>query len=120
LAYEEEQMATKVSKEETLELQDGTEVTIRPLNIKNLRKFMEVVARFEKLGEDEEAEDKSIDIMVDAVSVALLMNNKELAEDRDRLEEILDVPTMHHIMALAGGVDMSAGANADPNLRRTG
>jgi len=105
-------MATKVNKEETVTLQDGTEVTIAPLNIKNLRKFMEVVKGFEKAADDLEG----LDLMVEACAVALSKSNPELAEDNDRLEEVLDMPAINKIMSVAGGVDMSG----DPNLPTTG
>jgi hypothetical protein len=103
-------MATKVSKEEDIELQDGTVVEIKPLNIKSLRKFMEVV----KVLEDEEADDnQTFDAMVEACAIPIGRANKELGEDRDALEEVLDVPTMWKILEVAGGIKVGDGA---PNL----
>lgn len=106
-------MATKVVREEEIELQDGRKVTIKPLNIKGLRKFMAVVKKFDSV----EDEDESLDLMVEAVQVALFKVDPEIAEDKDYLEENLDMNTINRIMEVAGGVDMSGG---DPNLPKAG
>lgn len=106
-------MATKVNKEDTVTLQDGTEVQVRPLNIKNLRKFMEVVQKFEKVT----TEVDGLDLMVEACQVALTKTAPKISEDREYLEENLDMPAIYKIMNVAGGVDMSGD---DSNLTATG
>lgn len=106
-------MATQIVKEEIVELQDGKELTVKPLNIKGLRKFMAVVKKFEDVDDDEQG----LDLMVEAVQVALTKQHPEEAEDRDYLEENLDMNAINRIMQVAGGVDMSGG---DPNLPKAG
>jgi hypothetical protein len=96
-----------VFESETLTLQDDTEVEIKPLNIKSLRKFMEVVDKLSDLKKESDA----IDVLLEAAAVAIARTNPELAADTDKLEEILDVPTMHKIIEIAGGVKLN-----DPNL----
>lgn len=93
-------MATTTKNTEIIELQSGKEVKIRPLNIKQLRKFMEVVERF-KTADDEM---DSMEVMLDAAQVALEPFEPEVAEDRDRLEEELDIPTIWKLLEVAGGV----------------
>lgn len=105
-------MATKVFEVEEIELQDGSVVTIKPLTIKRLRKFMEVVS---ELDGQEEEEEKTIDLMVSACAIAIEPSNAELANNREKLEDALDVPTMWKILEVAGGVKMS-----DPNLVAAG
>jgi len=100
-------MATKVYTVEEIELQDGTVVTIKPLNIKRLRIFMEIVKDFDKITE----ESASIDLMIKACALAIGATNKEKAADTDWLEENLDIPTMWKILEVAGGVKPN-----DPNL----
>lgn len=102
-------MATQVYKVETVTVQDGTEITIKPLNIKRLRLFMEIVRDFDKV----EDEDESVDLMVKACALAIGADskNKEKAQDTDWLEENLDIPTMWKILEVAGGVKPN-----DPNL----
>lgn len=99
-------MATKVFETETLELQDGSVVEIKPLNIKRLRKFMEIVKDLDGIDEDE-----AVDLMIKACAIAIEPSDSALAADTDRLEEALDVPTMWKILEVAGGVKMN-----DPNL----
>lgn len=102
-------MATQVFETEEIELQDGTEVTLRPLTIKRLRRFMDVVKQLDGMEEDE---DRAVNQMVDACAIALEKAAPELVEDRDALEEALDIPTMWRILEIAGGVKMG-----DPNPR---
>lgn len=106
-------MATKVYTAEELELQDGSKVTIKPLTIKRLRKFMKVVNELNKVeaGEDgeldeEEQEDRAMELMVDACAIAIAPSNPDLAENRERLEDALDIPTMWRILEVAGGIQM--------------
>lgn len=100
-------MATKVYDTVSVELQDGTVVEVKPLNIKKLRKFMEVVSNFK----DENDENKNLDLMVDAVAIAIEGSAPELVKDRDALEDALDVPTIWTILETAGGIQ-----RPDPNL----
>jgi hypothetical protein len=102
-------MATKVNKSEKVTLQDGTVVEIRPLNVKNLRLFMEVTKRFAET----KTEDEGLNLLVEAAQIALLVADGEKFADTEYLEEVLDMDTISTIMSVAGGVDI----NADPNLQ---
>lgn len=100
-------MATKIYDTIEVELQDGTVVTVRPLSIKLLRKFMEVMKKMDtKMSEEE-----NLDILVEACGVALERQVPDIAKNRENLEDALDVPTMWKIIEVAGGIKMS-----DPNL----
>jgi hypothetical protein len=101
-------MATKVIKTEKVTLQDGNTVDIRPLNIKNLRKFMEVTKKFESAKDESEG----LGLLIEAAQIALQAADEEKYNDVDELEELLDLDSIAQIMKVAGGVDI----NADPNL----
>lgn len=101
-------MATKVYDEVELELQNGDVVTVRPLNIKQLRRFMEEMG---KLTDADASEEKNLDVMVDACAIALSKALPNLASNREALEEALDIPTIWKILEVAGGIKMN-----DPNL----
>lgn len=102
-------MATKINKTEKVTLQDGTVVEIRPLNVKNLRLFMEVTKRFAETKTEEEG----LSLLVEAAQIALLVNDEEKFADTEYLEDVLDMNTIATIMSVAGGVDI----NSDPNLQ---
>jgi hypothetical protein len=104
-------MATKVNKEQEVTLQDGKKVTVRPLNIKLLREFMSVVQKFGEIESDVDG----LDLMVEATQVALTKAAPDIAEDRDYLEDNLDLDSIHTIMWVAGGVDMSGEGDRNPN-----
>jgi predicted nucleotidyltransferase len=102
-------MATKVYDTVTVELQNGDTIEVKPLPIKRLRRFMEVIAQM-----DDESSDKSpIDVMVEAAAIVLEKKYPHLANDQDELEELLDVPTMVKIVEVAGGLNLSGD---NPNL----
>jgi len=100
-------MATKIYDTLEVELQDGTVVTVKPLNIRLLRKFMEVM----KGMNPEAGEDENLEVLVTACGVALEKQVPNISNNRELLEEALDVPTMWKIIEIAGGIKM-----ADPNL----
>ena len=101
-------MAKKIYEEEALELIDGTEVVIKPLPIKPLRKFMKRWNDMTTLGTDADDNDV-IDIMFDcAVIVVETFNDVE----RDALEESLDMKTMQKILTIGGGI--MTGEDGDP------
>ena len=101
-------MATKVYDEHTIQLQDGKELTIRPLVLKKLRKFYKVL---EKLQDDKGVQDlDNITVLVEAAALAFTSDYPELAKDLDALEDILDLDTMWKILEVSGGVSFN------PNL----
>lgn len=101
-------MATKVNNGEKITLQDGTSVEIRALNIKNLRKFMDVTKKFETVKDENEG----LDLLIQACQIALIAADEEKFGDVEYLEDVLDMETIAQIMKISGGVDI----NADPNL----
>lgn len=120
-------MATTVYTVEEVTLQDGTSVTLRPVNIKGLRKFMAKMAEFGNV----ESEDEGLGILLDAAAICLMREKPEYwdadkdngkdKEDKDKtkggatelFEEVADMPTVYKILDVCGGVKLN-----DPNLLR--
>ena len=100
-------MATTVYNVEEIELQNGAKVKLKPLTIKELRKFMAAV---QKTAETK-SEDETLTILIDACAVALEKQLPDLVQDRDALEDALDVPTINRILEVCGGIKLD-----DPNL----
>jgi hypothetical protein len=100
-------LATKIYDVEQIELQDGSKATLKPLTIKDLRKFMEVISKTAEA----QNEDDTLNILIDACAVALSKQLPDLVADRDKLEDALDVPTINRILEVCGGLKMD-----DPNL----
>jgi hypothetical protein len=101
-------MATTVKEETTVTLIDGTEITLRPLKISLLRKF---TAKFAKLQEVAEDNDKSMDVLIECVQIALEQYAPELATDKKALEDNLDLPTVYKIVEEASGIKMTDVSN---------
>ena len=101
-------MATKVYDVEEIELQNGAKVKLKPLSIKELRKFMAAIQKTQSVSSEEE----TLTILIDACAVALEKQQPDLVKDRDALEDALDVPTINRILEVCGGINM----DADPNL----
>jgi hypothetical protein len=97
-------MATVVNEDKSLKLIDGTEITIRPLKISLLKPFM---AKFEKIADVAADNEKSMNILMDCVQIAMKQYDPEIAEDREKLEDILDLPTVYKIVEEASGVKLA-------------
>ena len=100
-------MATTVYDVEEITLQNGSTVKLKPLTIKELRKFMVAIQKTA----DVTTEDETLTVLIDACAVALEKQLPELVADRDALEDSLDVPTINKILEVCGGIKMD-----DPNL----
>jgi hypothetical protein len=83
---------------------DGKKRTIRPLTIRQLRKFMKVANALQSKNEADMTDD-DIDSMVAAASIALAKIDPELSEDLDALEDALDLRCFGELMAAAMGND---------------
>jgi hypothetical protein len=83
---------------------DGKKRTIRPLTIRNLRKFMKIV---KDLKSEDNLSDEDIDVMVEAAAIALSAVDPELAADTDALEDALDLRCFGELMNAAMGSDPS-------------
>jgi hypothetical protein len=122
-------LATTVYEVIDLELQDGTEVKIRPLDLKRLRKVMTVIDDMNKaaveaaLTETKENEAKdapatdseydNLEFLIKATKICLEKQLPELVKDADAFEEALDLPTIWKILEVSAGISMG-----NPNLQR--
>jgi inhibitor of KinA sporulation pathway (predicted exonuclease) len=105
-------MATTIYTEQTLTLIDGTEITVRPLKISLLKPFMK---KFEGVAEVAEDNEKSVNLLLECVQIAMKQYKPELAGDAKALEELLDLPTVYKIVEAASGVRLDSVANVLDN-----
>lgn len=98
-------MTTKTNEVKKIQLIDGTELQVRPLRISLLREFMK---KFEGIAKVSDNNDKSMDILMECVQIAMKQYKPELAEDPKALEDNLDLPTVYKIVEEASGVNMTA------------
>lgn len=96
-------MATTTYEEQTLTLMDGTTITVRPLKISLLRLFTK---KFEGISDVAEDNDKSMDLLLECVAIAMQQYKPELA-DVAKLEEIIDLPTVYKVIEAASGAPIS-------------
>lgn len=115
-------MATTVYNQEDIVLQDGKEVTLRPLPIGRLRRFMEAWGRFANVKND----DEGFDVFLNCAGIALesefkgqfdsLKASKDeqekgqyLSEEyKEYLEDTLDLDTIYKILEVTGGIKFDA------------
>ena len=102
-------MATSVYDVEELTLQDGKSYEFKPLNLKLLKKFM---TAFDNIGEPS-SQSEGLEQLRDLTAICLEAVDKELAGDTERLDEILDTPTMYRIIEISTGIKLN-----DENLIR--
>lgn len=95
-------MATSVHESTELTLMDGTKISVRPLKISLLRPFMKQFDQVSLVAEDNE---KSMTLLIECVAIAMKQYKPELA-DIEKLEEVLDLPTVYKIIEAASGVKL--------------
>ena len=98
-------MATTVHETQEVVLIDGTKVTVRPLKISLLRPFMKKFEGVAKVAEDNE---KSMTLLVECVQIAMQQYKPELDGDIQKLEDLLDLPTVYKIVEAASGINLSS------------
>jgi inhibitor of KinA sporulation pathway (predicted exonuclease) len=97
-------MATTVNEEKEITLIDGTKISVRPLKISLLRPFMK---KFEGISEVAEDNEKSMNLLMECVAIAMQQYKPEMAGDLKTLEENIDLPTVYKIVEAASGVKLS-------------
>ena len=100
-------MAT-VNEEKELTLIDGTKIKVRPLKISLLRPFMK---KFEGIATVANDNDKSMNLLMECVQIAMKQYKPELADDVKALEDIIDLPTVYTIVEEASGVNLGEVTN---------
>lgn len=99
-------MATTVNETQEITLVDGTKISVRPLKISLLRDFLK---EFEGIAEVAEDNNKSMDVLLKCVQIAMKQYSPELAGDAAKLEDVLDLPTVYRIVEEASGIKLGDG-----------
>ena len=94
-------MATTINEPREITLLDGTVIQARPLKISLLKEFMK---KFDEIAEVAQDNEKSIDILLACVKIAMKQYSPE-STDKD-LEDILDLPTVYVIVEEASGIKL--------------
>jgi hypothetical protein len=102
-------MATAIYETTEVQLMDGKKIKMRPLKISLLREFMK---KFETLGENLESNDASMNLLMDCVQIAMKQYDPSLADNREELEDNLDLPTVYKIIECASGIKLDDQGNA--------
>lgn len=97
-------MATTTHEEKTITLIDGTKVKVRPLKISLLRQFMK---KFEGLGAVQNDNEKSMTLLMECVQIAMQQYKPDLADSIEKLEEVIDLPTVYQVIEAASGTNLS-------------
>jgi hypothetical protein len=103
-------MATSVYETETLELMDSEKITMRPLKISLLREFMK---KFDTIVDSAGSNVESMDVLVDCAMIAMKQYKPELADDREKFEDVVDIKMVYKIIEIASGIKLDAEGN-DP------
>ncbi len=99
-------MSTTINEQKTVKLVDGTEISVRPLKISLLRSFLTEFGNIADVAADNE---KSMDVLMKCVQIAMKQYKPELAEDIAKLEESLDLPAVYQIIEEASGIKLGDG-----------
>lgn len=121
-------MAKEAYEKVELRLSDGTEVTLKPLNISRLKRFMKAFNSMRDNDKDGDEIDEiaGFDVFVSCAGIALESELKDQFEEtkagegkwisdeyREYLEETLDMETIYKVIEVCAGMKLN-----DPNLLR--
>jgi hypothetical protein len=101
-------MATSVYETVDLTLMDNTVIKMRPLKISLLRDFMK---KFDSVTESSGSNVESMDILVECAMIAMKQYKPELAEDREKFEDVADIKMVYKIIDVASGIKLDAEGN---------
>jgi hypothetical protein len=101
-------MATSVYETVEVELIDGSKIKMRPLKISLLREFMK---KFETIAEVSDSNDASMNLLMDCVAIAMKQYDPSLADDREKLEDTIDLPTVYKVIEVASGIKLDDQGN---------
>ena len=120
-------MATKTQqkgkndpKEEVMTLEDGSTVTLKPLPVSRLRKFMREFTKLQTLDVEEPL--AVMDLLTDCAAIALSkqlpeatayldLEGEEREEAREHFDDLLTMDQVSEVNRIMGGVDFN-----NPNL----
>jgi hypothetical protein len=66
------------------------------------------MAKFEGVAAVADNNEKSMTLLVECVQIAMKQYKPEIADDMDKLEELLDLPTVYKIVEAASGTTLAA------------
>lgn len=103
-------MAKQVYTTEDIEFLDGTEITLKPLPVLKLRKFMVELDRLDEVTNF----DENLTVLIDLTKICI--NHYEavkakLEENTEWYEETMDLQSMFKVIEICGGVKLN-----DPKL----
>lgn len=94
-------MATTTIEQTEITLIDGSKISVRPLKVSLLRSFLKKFAEIADVATDN---DKSMNILMECVQIAMRQYKPEIADDLEALEELLDLPTVYKVVEAASGI----------------
>lgn len=106
-------MATKVYESTTITFFDGEQKYITPLKIKHLRPFLDI---FNKIKEVTDEDEDVLDLLLDCGVVAMRQYYPEI-DTKEKLEDIIDMKTLHEILDIAAGISTENKDKADSNIK---
>ena len=101
-------MANTVYEVVDIRLSNNEEISVRPLTIKNLKKFTKVIAKLDS--PKVKTEDDAMEVFIEAAMVCMEQFSPDLSTDKEKFEEVIEVPTLMKILEIAGGLKLN-----DPN-----
>ena len=104
-------MPTTVYETLEIKLSNGNVINVKPLTIKNLKKFLAIVKQLQD--DSVKTEEDAMEIFIQAGLVCMEQFAPELGSDRDAFEDTIEVPTLMKILEVAGGLKLN---NDDPNF----
>lgn len=110
-------MATTIYDTVEIELSDKTVISVKPLSIFYLKKFMVEIDKIKDPSVTEESQ--VLEIFIAAGMVCMEVFHPPLSIDKDAFEKVVEVPTLMKILEVAGGLNLDNPNPLQANLAGT-
>lgn len=104
-------MPTTVYDTLEITLSNGENVEIRPLTIKKIKKFLEIIKKLQD--ESVKTEDDAMEVFIEAGMLCMEQFAPGMFPDKDAFEDVIEIPTLMKILEVAGGLKLN---DENPNL----
>ena len=103
-------MPTTVYETLDIKLSNGKDISVKPLTINKLKKFLAAVNELQS--DTVKTDEDAMEVFIKAGMICMEQFAPELSTDRDLFEDVIEVPTLMKILEVAGGLKLN---DSDPN-----
>jgi hypothetical protein len=105
-------MPTTVYETLEIKLSNGTVITVQPLKINRLKKFLKAIKPIQD--GTAQTDEQAMEVFIEAGMICMEQFAPEFSTDKEKFEDNFETPTLMKILEVAGGLRLN---DDDPNFQ---